>query len=348
MVHSLSIKVEKSVVKKQALIAAVLLATLSAGTKALAFGWNQDRDAAESAMQSQNYIESAKNWQDALKQLSGADDPRYGLTLRGLADSYAHEGNNVAAEKIYAEAKQKVGASSSVDEGLMNCLGDYRTFLNGQNRSTEANDINKLIESRQVSSAKSLDRVTFGDTEINRPSSNAGSAANSRSENIQPSQRLFLPLPKTSFSQSPSSFSINGTEVSPPAFEPRGANRTQFVGEYNRANGTHVNSYLSAPAGMGFSRYSQTPSASQVLNSHSGMSQSSYYSTPSISSVMRSYRSTPSASSLMRSYGSGISSSSDNANLSSYSTSSYSAPTPSVSQTIRSEPGVTTSSWYHH
>lgn len=137
-----------------------------------------------------------------------------------------------------------------------------------------------------------------------------------------------------------------------------GSNRSQYVHAYNRQNGTHVNSYSRAPAGESVSQYSyaapgsgivrahanfrQTPSVTEVMNSHGGISQSSYY------------HATPSASYLMRSYQSPLSSpnfTSTSSPMNSYSISpsfGYSHATPSASQSMQSLPGMATSSWYHH
>ena len=93
-----------------------MLCPFLSGPAAIAAAWNLDRDAAEAAMQSKNYSEAEIRWKDALAQTSGISDPRYGTTIRALANVYILQGNTTGAEHLYAQAASAAQKSKNTEQ----------------------------------------------------------------------------------------------------------------------------------------------------------------------------------------------------------------------------------------
>ena len=245
----------------------------------------------------------------------------------------------------------------------MDSLTDYKNFLSNQNRLDDASHIDQIIQNHGASVAAPRDGFDFdGETPVNR-SHQSGSQSIASSHNGGAVRQGVISKLVNATNSGNSSFSINGRPVQmgtgSGAFSRREEANYRFnhVGEATSVNSIH--SPIKAIAGKqssanramhrgivtatSVSQQSYIPSASSTLRS--------YASTQTASSMIRSYRSTQSPGSLMRSYGSPFSSISDSTNFASSASSfssGYSAPTPSVSQTIRSEPGMASSVWYHH
>ncbi|MBY0549367.1 MAG: hypothetical protein K2W95_18975 [Candidatus Obscuribacterales bacterium] len=124
----------------------VLLSTMAL-QPCLAQSWGQLHQAATASMKLGDAGAAEKHWRTALESCGEADssDPRYVLSVRGLARCLQEQGKLAEAEGLYAKllpAPNKISASNS---DLLAAAMEYALVLHKQGKSEKAAEIDKQI-----------------------------------------------------------------------------------------------------------------------------------------------------------------------------------------------------------
>lgn len=129
----------------------VVLTTASANLQpcmAQSWSWGQLQKAALSHMQNGDAAAAESEWRKSIEAISNkdADDPRYVLSMRGLARCLQEQGKLSEAETLYKQLipnPEKIPASNSE---LLAAAMEYALVLHKQGKSEAACALDKLLE----------------------------------------------------------------------------------------------------------------------------------------------------------------------------------------------------------